>query len=230
MEAKNVIELSQSSIYQRSHLVLSDVNFTLNEGEFVYLIGKTGSGKSSLLKVLYGDLPLQTGQGSVVGMDLKSLKTSKVPDLRRHLGIVFQDFQLLTDRTVEQNLAFVLKATGWKDKATIDKRIDEVLDAVGMLSKKKMMPFRLSGGEQQRVSIARALLNHPELILADEPTGNLDPETSNDIMDLLLSVSKQNNCAVLMATHDYEIIRRYPARKVRCEDGKLFEVVEPITE
>lgn len=230
MEAKNVIELSQSSIYQRSHLVLSDVNFTLNEGEFVYLIGKTGSGKSSLLKVLYGDLPLQTGQGSVVGMDLKSLKTSKIPDLRRHLGIVFQDFQLLTDRTVEQNLAFVLKATGWKDKATIDKRIDEVLDAVGMLSKKKMMPFRLSGGEQQRVSIARALLNHPELILADEPTGNLDPETSNDIMDLLLSVSKQNNCAVLMATHDYEIIRRYPARKVRCEDGKLFEVTEAITE
>lgn len=230
MEAKNVIELSQSSIYQRSHLVLSDVNFALNEGEFVYLIGKTGSGKSSLLKVLYGDLPLQTGQGSVVGMDLKSLKTSKIPDLRRHLGIVFQDFQLLTDRTVEQNLAFVLKATGWKDKATIDKRIDEVLDAVGMLSKKKMMPFRLSGGEQQRVSIARALLNHPELILADEPTGNLDPETSNDIMDLLLSVSKQNNCAVLMATHDYEIIRRYPARKVRCEDGKLFEVTEAITE
>ena len=230
MEAKNVIELSQSSIYQRSHLVLSDVNFTLNEGEFVYLIGKTGSGKSSLLKVLYGDLPLQTGQGSVVGMDLKSLKTSKVPDLRRHLGIVFQDFQLLTDRTVEQNLAFVLKATGWKDKATIDKRIDEVLDAVGMLSKKKMMPFRLSGGEQQRVSIARALLNHPELILADEPTGNLDPETSNDIMDLLLSVSKQNNCAVLMATHDYEIIRRYPARKVRCEDGRLFEVAEAISE
>lgn len=230
MEAKNVIELNQSSIYQRNHLVLSDVNFTLNEGEFVYLIGKTGSGKSSLLKVLYGDLPLQSGQGSVVGMDLKSLKTSKIPDLRRHLGIVFQDFQLLTDRTVEQNLTFVLKATGWKDKSTIDKRIDEVLDAVGMLSKKKMMPFRLSGGEQQRVSIARALLNHPELILADEPTGNLDPETSNDIMDLLLSVSKQNNCAVLMATHDYEIIRRYPARKVRCEDGKLFEVAEAITE
>ena len=230
MEAKNVIELSQSSIYQRSHLVLSDVNFTLNEGEFVYLIGKTGSGKSSLLKVLYGDLPLQSGQGSVVGMDLKSLKTSKIPDLRRHLGIVFQDFQLLTDRTVEQNLTFVLKATGWKDKATIDKRIDEVLDSVGMLSKKKMMPFRLSGGEQQRVSIARALLNHPELILADEPTGNLDPETSNDIMDLLLSVSKENNCAVLMATHDYEIIRRYPARKVRCEDGRLFEVAEAISE
>ncbi len=230
MESKKVIELNQSSIYQRSHLVLSDVNFVLNQGEFVYLIGKTGSGKSSLLKVLYGDLPLENGQGNVVGMDLKTLKTSKIPDLRRHLGIVFQDFQLLTDRTVEQNLSFVLKATGWKDKETINKRIDEVLDSVGMLSKKKMMPFRLSGGEQQRVSIARALLNHPELILADEPTGNLDPDTSHDIMDLLLSVSKKNNCAVLMATHDYEIIRHYPARKIRCEDGKLFEVAEAITE
>jgi len=230
MEAKNVIELNQSSIFQRNHLVLSDVNFTLGKGEFVYLIGKTGSGKSSLLKVLYGDLPLQSGTGAVVGMDLKSLKTSKIPDLRRHLGIVFQDFQLLTDRTVEQNLIFVLKATGWKDKTLINQRVDEVLDSVGMLSKKKMMPFRLSGGEQQRVSIARALLNHPELILADEPTGNLDPETSNDIMDLLLSVSKQNNCAVVMATHDYDIIRRYPARKVRCEDGKFFEVTEAITE
>lgn len=224
MEAKNVIELSQTSIYQRSHLVLSNVNFTLKEGEFIYLIGKTGSGKSSLLKVLYGDLPLDNGAGSVVGMDLKTLKTSKIPDLRRHLGIVFQDFQLLTDRTVEQNLAFVLKATGWKDSKTIQARIDEVLDSVGMLSKKKMMPFRLSGGEQQRVSIARALLNHPDLILADEPTGNLDPETSNEIMNLLLSVSAQNNCAVLMATHDYEIIRRYPARMLRCEDGSVFEV------
>ncbi len=224
MEAKNVIELSQTSIYQRSHLVLSNVNFTLKEGEFIYLIGKTGSGKSSLLKVLYGDLPLDNGLGSVVGMDLKTLKTSKIPDLRRHLGIVFQDFQLLTDRTVEQNLAFVLKATGWKDSKTIQARIDEVLDSVGMLSKKKMMPFRLSGGEQQRVSIARALLNHPDLILADEPTGNLDPETSNEIMNLLLSVSAQNNCAVLMATHDYEIIRRYPARMLRCEDGSVFEV------
>ncbi|HEY4540064.1 MAG TPA: ATP-binding cassette domain-containing protein [Faecalibacter sp.] len=224
MEVKNVIEVNQSSIYQRNHLVLSDVNFTLAEGEFVYLIGKTGSGKSSLLKVLYGDLPLKNGNGKVVGMDLKTLKTSKIPDLRRHLGIVFQDFQLLTDRTVEQNLIFVLKATGWKDKKSIESRIDEVLDSVGMLSKKKMMPFRLSGGEQQRVSIARALLNHPELILADEPTGNLDPETSNEIMNLLLSVSKQNNCAVLMATHDYDIIRRYPARMIRCENGNVIEV------
>ncbi|RLZ12003.1 cell division ATP-binding protein FtsE [Faecalibacter macacae] len=228
MEVKNVIEVNQSSIYQRNHLVLSDVNFTLAEGEFVYLIGKTGSGKSSLLKVLYGDLPLKNGNGKVVGMDLKTLKTSKIPDLRRHLGIVFQDFQLLTDRSVEENLKFVLKATGWKDKNTIEARIDEVLDSVGMLSKKKMMPFRLSGGEQQRVSIARALLNHPELILADEPTGNLDPETSNEIMNLLLSVSKQNNCAVLMATHDYDIIRRYPARKVRCEEGRFLEVTEEL--
>jgi len=223
MEVKNVIEVSQSSIYQRNHLVLSDVNFTLAEGEFVYLIGKTGSGKSSLLKVLYGDLPLKNGSGNVVGMDLKTLKTSKIPDLRRHLGIVFQDFQLLTDRSVEENLKFVLKATGWKDKSSIEARIDEVLDSVGMLSKKKMMPFRLSGGEQQRVSIARALLNHPELILADEPTGNLDPETSNEIMNLLLSVSQKNNCAVLMATHDYDIIRRYPARMIRCENGNVIE-------
>ncbi|MBS7332716.1 MAG: ATP-binding cassette domain-containing protein [Weeksellaceae bacterium] len=230
MEVKNVIEVSQSSIYQRNHLVLSDVNFTLAEGEFVYLIGKTGSGKSSLLKVLYGDLPLKNGSGKVVGMDLKTLKTSKIPDLRRHLGIVFQDFQLLTDRSVEENLKFVLKATGWKDKNSIEARIDEVLDSVGMLSKKKMMPFRLSGGEQQRVSIARALLNHPELILADEPTGNLDPETSNEIMNLLLSVSKQNNCAVLMATHDYDIIRRYPARKVRCEEERFFEVTEELAD
>ena len=224
MEVKNVIEVNQSSIYQRNHLVLSDVNFSLAEGEFVYLIGKTGSGKSSLLKVLYGDLPLKNGSGKVVGMDLKTLKTSKIPDLRRHLGIVFQDFQLLTDRSVEDNLKFVLKATGWKDKSSMEKRIDEVLDSVNMLSKKQMMPFRLSGGEQQRISIARALLNHPELILADEPTGNLDPETSNEIMNLLLSVSQKNNCAVLMATHDYDIIRRYPARMIRCEEGKVVEV------
>lgn len=230
MEVKNVIEVSQSSIYQRNHLVLSDVNFSLAEGEFVYLIGKTGSGKSSLLKVLYGDLPLKNGQGKVVGMDLKTLKTSKIPDLRRHLGIVFQDFQLLTDRSVEENLKFVLRATGWKNNKTMDERIDEVLDSVNMLSKKKMMPFRLSGGEQQRVSIARALLNHPGLILADEPTGNLDPETSSEIMNLLLSVSQKNNCAVLMATHDYDIIRRNPARMIRCENGKVIEVTPEMIE
>ena len=167
---------------------------------------------------------MKNGNGKVVGIDLKTLKTSKIPDLRRHLGIVFQDFQLLTDRSVEENLKFVLKATGWKDKKAMETRINEVLDAVGMLEKKKMMPFRLSGGEKQRISIARALLNHPGLILADEPTGNLDPETSNEIMNLLLSVSQKNNCAVLMATHDYDIIRRYPARMIRCEEGKVIEV------
>ena len=222
-ELNNVIDLKSASVYQRSHLVLSGVNFELQEGEFVYLIGKTGSGKSSLMKVLYGDLPLESGQGSVVNYDLKNLKVSKIPDLRRHLGIVFQDFQLLTDRTVEQNLVFVLKATGWKNSQMIKDRIDQVLDSVGMLSKKKMMPFRLSGGEQQRVAIARALLNSPTLILADEPTGNLDPETSNEIMNLLLSVSKMNNCAVMMATHDYDIIRKFPARMLKCENEKVVE-------
>ncbi|WP_068597518.1 cell division ATP-binding protein FtsE [Vaginella massiliensis] len=222
-ELNNVIELNSASVYQRSHLVLSGVNFQLKEGEFVYLIGKTGSGKSSLMKVLYGDLPLESGKGSVVGYDLKNLKIGKIPDLRRHLGIVFQDFQLLTDRTVEQNLSFVLKATGWKNSQMIKDRIDQVLDSVGMLSKKKMMPFRLSGGEQQRVAIARALLNSPKLILADEPTGNLDPETSNEIMNLLLSVSKLNNCAVMMATHDYDIIRKFPARMLKCENEKVVE-------
>lgn len=222
-ELNNVIDLKSASVYQRNHLVLSGVNFELQEGEFVYLIGKTGSGKSSLMKVLYGDLPLESGQGSVVNYDLKNLKVSKIPDLRRHLGIVFQDFQLLTDRTVEQNLVFVLKATGWKNSQMIKDRIDQVLDSVGMLSKKKMMPFRLSGGEQQRVAIARALLNSPTLILADEPTGNLDPETSNEIMNLLLSVSKMNNCAVMMATHDYDIIRKFPARMLKCENEKVVE-------
>lgn len=224
-ELNNVIELNSASVYQRSHLVLSGVNFQLKEGEFVYLIGKTGSGKSSLMKVLYGDLPLESGKGSVVGYDLKNLKIGKIPDLRRHLGIVFQDFQLLTDRTVEQNLSFVLKATGWKNSQMIKDRIDQVLDSVGMLSKKKMMPFRLSGGEQQRVAIARALLNSPKLILADEPTGNLDPETSNEIMNLLLSVSKLNNCAVMMATHDYDIIRKFPARMLKCESGRIIELM-----
>ena len=223
-EITNVIEIENASVYQRNHLVLSGVNVRLQEGEFVYLIGKTGSGKSSLLKVLYGDLPLESGNASVVGYDLKKLRISKIPDLRRHLGIVFQDFQLLTDRSVEQNLTFVLRATGWKNSQQIKDRIDFVLDSVGMLSKKKMMPFRLSGGEQQRVAIARALLNSPSLILADEPTGNLDPETSNEIMNLLLSVSKQNNCAVLMATHDYDIIRKHPSRMLKCENGRVIEL------
>lgn len=216
-----VIQLERAFIYQRNHLVLSNVDFELNEGEFSYLIGKTGSGKSSLLRVLYGDLPLEEGFGKVVGIELNGMKVSKIPTLRRHLGIVFQDFQLLLDRNVERNLSFVLKATGWTDKQLINDRIDEVLESVGMISKKKMMPFRLSGGEQQRVSIARALLNHPELILADEPTGNLDPETSVEIMNLILNLSKERNVAVLMATHDYNIIQKFPAKTFKCEDGKV---------
>lgn len=221
MMSDKVIQLERAFIYQRNYLVLNNVDFNLNVGEFAYLIGKTGSGKSSLLKVLYGDLPLTEGYGSVVGIDLNGMKTSKIPTLRRHIGIVFQDFQLLLDRTVEKNLSFVLKATGWKDKNLINDRIDEVLDSVGMISKKKMMPFRLSGGEQQRISIARALLNHPELILADEPTGNLDPETSSEIMNLILNLSKERNVAVLMATHDYNIIQKFPAKTFKCEDGKV---------
>ena len=221
MMSEKVIRLERAFIYQRNYLVLSNVDFELNEGEFAYLIGKTGSGKSSLLKVLYGDLPLTEGYGNVVGIDLNGMGTGKIPNLRRHLGIVFQDFQLLLDRNVEKNLSFVLKATGWKDKNQINDRIDEVLESVGMISKKKMMPFRLSGGEQQRISIARALLNHPQLILADEPTGNLDPETSAEIMNLILNLSKERNVAVLMATHDYNIIQKFPAKTVKCEDGKV---------
>ncbi len=219
--SNKVIQLERAFVYQRNYLVLSNVDFELNEGEFAYLIGKTGSGKSSLLKVLYGDLPLNEGYGKVGGIELNGMSTGKIPNLRRHLGIVFQDFQLLLDRNVEKNLSFVLKATGWKDKTLINDRIDEVLESVGMISKKKMMPFRLSGGEQQRISIARALLNHPELILADEPTGNLDPETSVEIMNLILNLSKEKNVAVLMATHDYNIIQKFPAKTFKCEDGKV---------
>lgn len=220
--SEKVAHLEKAFVYQRNHLVLSNIDFELYEGEFAYLIGKTGSGKSSLLKILYGDLPLNEGYGKVVGIELNGMKTGKIPLLRRHLGIVFQDFQLLLDRNVEKNLTFVLKATGWKDKKKINDRVDEVLESVGMISKKKMMPFRLSGGEQQRISIARALLNEPKLILADEPTGNLDPETSGEIMDLILSLSKEKNVAVLMATHDYSIIQKYPSKTFRCQEGKVF--------
>lgn len=220
--SEKVVHLEKAFVYQRNHLVLSNIDFELNEGEFAYLIGKTGSGKSSLLKILYGDLPLTEGFGKVVGIELNGMKVRKIPVLRRDLGIVFQDFQLLLDRNVEKNLIFVLKATGWKDKKKINDRVDEVLESVGMISKKKMMPFRLSGGEQQRISIARALLNEPQLILADEPTGNLDPETSSEIMDLILSLSKEKNVAVLMATHDYSIIQKYPSKTFRCQDGKVF--------
>ena len=215
----NVISLRDVKIVQKNFTVLSNVNLTIEKGKFNYLIGKTGSGKSSLLKVLYGHLPLREGEGEVVGFDLKKLKVSRIPDLRRKLGIIFQDFQLLMDRTVEKNLLFVLEATGWKDRSLMEERIDDVLSSVGMKTKKHKMPHELSGGEQQRVAIARALLNHPELILADEPTGNLDPETSNDIMTLLRQVSEDRNCAVLMATHDYHLIQNFPGQAIRCEDG-----------
>lgn len=216
-----VITLKNAKIVQKKFTVLSDVNLSIKRGKFNYLIGKTGSGKSSLLKVLYGHLPLSEGQGEVVGFNLTKLRTTHIPDLRRKLGIVFQDFQLLMDRSVEKNLLFVLEATGWKNKTLMEDRINEVLSSVGMKTKKHKMPHELSGGEQQRVAIARALLNHPELILADEPTGNLDPETSNDIMTLLRQVSQEENCAVLMATHDYHLIQSFPGEAIRCEDGKV---------
>lgn len=220
----DIITLENAKIVQKNFTVLSDVNLTIKRGKFNYLIGKTGSGKSSLLKVLYGHLPLKEGKGEVVGFDLTKLRTSQVPDLRRKLGIVFQDFQLLMDRSVEKNLRFVLEATGWKNKTLIEDRINEVLGSVGMKTKKHKMPHELSGGEQQRVAIARALLNHPELILADEPTGNLDPATSNDIMTLLRQVSQEQNCAVLMATHDYHLIQNFPGEAIRCEDGKIITI------
>lgn len=217
----DVITLKNAKIVQKKFTVLSDVNLNIKRGKFNYLIGKTGSGKSSLLKVLYGHLPLSEGQGEVVGFNLTKLRTTHIPDLRRKLGIVFQDFQLLMDRSVEKNLLFVLEATGWKNKTLMEDRINEVLGSVGMKTKKHKMPHELSGGEQQRVAIARALLNHPELILADEPTGNLDPETSNDIMTLLRQISIEENCAVLMATHDYHLIQNFPGEAIKCEDGKV---------
>ncbi|MCB9201793.1 MAG: ATP-binding cassette domain-containing protein [Flavobacteriales bacterium] len=224
MSKHSIIKLKDASIYQKSFLVLSKVNMDFSTGDFAYIIGKTGSGKSSLMKVLYGDLPLQEGEGEVVGMNLRQLKTSKIPLLRVKLGIVFQDFQLLTDRTIEGNLLFVLKATGWKDKYAISERIDEVLDSVGMATKKHKMPHEISGGEQQRIAIARALLNHPELILADEPTGNLDPETSREILRLLKKISKEKNCGILMVTHDYNIIQNFPATAYKCENGSITKL------
>lgn len=220
-----LLSLTQANIHQGDHLVLQDVNFSLKKGEFVYLIGATGSGKSSLLKTLYGDLPLQNGQGHIAGMRLENLKDREIPFLRRKLGIVFQDFQLLTDRSVKDNLLFVLKATGWKDKKAIDARIEEVLTKVGMAAKGYKMPHQLSGGEQQRVAIARALLNNPEVILADEPTGNLDPGTSEEIMILLKDICAQER-AMLMATHDYALILKFPSRTLRCKDGFLTETVQ----
>ncbi|MFN8291648.1 MAG: ATP-binding cassette domain-containing protein [Chitinophagaceae bacterium] len=221
--AEPIIELKNANIYQGSNLVLQHVNLTVNKGEFVYLVGKTGTGKSSLLKTLYGELELREGEGTVAGFSLRGLDWKKVPFLRRNLGVVFQDFQLLTDRNVNDNLKFVLRATGWTDVKLMDEKISDVLDKVGLKAKGFKMPFELSGGEQQRVDIARALLNSPKLILADEPTGNLDPETSDEIMNLLFHISRDYNTAVVMASHDYIVVNKYPARTIRTERGQITD-------
>jgi cell division transport system ATP-binding protein len=219
-----MLQLVDASIFQRENLILSNVNLDIKKGDFNYIIGKTGSGKSSLMKTLYGDLPLTVGTGSIVDFDLIKLKEKEIPYLRRKIGIVFQDFKLLNDRTVYNNLLFVLKATGWKNKAEMDTKINDVLEKVDMKTKGFKMPFQLSGGEQQRVAIARALLNNPEMILADEPTGNLDPKTSVEIMNVLEDINK-SGITILMATHDYALILKFPHKTIKCEGNKVFEVV-----
>lgn len=218
-----IVELRSANIYQQGTLILQNVNLKITKGEFTYLIGKTGSGKSSLLKTIYAALPLTEGKGEVVGYDLTTLNRHTIPLLRRKLGIVFQDFNLLTDRTVEQNLRFVLEATGWEDENSRLKRMLEVMEQVGLAEKLYKMPHELSGGEQQRIVIARALLNKPALIIADEPTGNLDPETSDDILLLMRQLAQKNDSAVLFATHDYRILENFPARILRCLNGKILE-------
>jgi cell division transport system ATP-binding protein len=222
---KNIISIEDANIYQEKNLILKKVNLNIKQGDLVYLVGKTGSGKSSLLKTLYADLDLKDGLANVIGYDLRKLKEKEIPFLRRKIGVIFQDFQLLTDRTIQDNLLFVLKATGWKNKELMKVRVDNVLDKVGMKTKGFKMPFQLSGGEQQRVAIARALLNDPELIIADEPTGNLDPKTSEEILDLLMKISK-NDKAILMATHDYSLILKYPGKMIKCDQGKVFSIEE----
>ena len=221
--AETIAEIRNANIYQGDNLVLQNVNLQVDKGEFVYLVGKTGTGKSSLLKTLYGELPLKEGQATVVGYNLRDLTWKTVPYLRRNLGVVFQDFQLLTDRNVNDNLKFVLKATGWKDEKLMNEKIADVLDKVGLKSKGFKMTYEMSGGEQQRVDIARALLNSPKLILADEPTGNLDPETSDEIMNLLIHIAKDYGTSVIMATHDYMVIKKFAARMVRTEAGRVID-------
>lgn len=221
MSGSPIIELANANIYQRDNIILSNVTFSIGRGDFVYLIGKTGSGKSSLLRTLYAELPSYEGIVNVAGFDLTDIKRKEIPYLRRKLGIVFQDFQLLEDRDVEGNLKFVLNATGWYDKDEIDRRIDEVLEMVGLKEKRHSMPHNLSGGEQQGVTIARALLNHPDIILADEPTGNLDPETALDVLKLLLKIA-DSGTAVLMATHNYGLIQKYPGRIIKCENHQVI--------
>ncbi len=222
MALDTIIEFENAQIFQKDHLVLKDVNLAISKGEFVYFIGKVGSGKSSLIKTINAEIPLKDGEARIADFDLNKIKTKQVPQLRRKLGIVFQDFKLLTDRNVFENLHFVLKATGWKNKKEINDRIADVLDRVGLSYKGYKMPHQLSGGEQQRVVIARALLNDPEIILADEPTGNLDPETSENLMKILFDISN-NGRAVIMATHDYNMVKKFTARTVKFENGKLIE-------
>ncbi len=223
--SQSILSLRNATIYQEGKTILSDVNLEVNQGEFIYVIGKTGSGKSSLLKTLYADLELKEGAGHIVDFDLATLKEDDIPFLRRKIGIVFQDFKLLPDRTVKDNMLFVLKATGWTDITEMLQKIDEVLDKVGMKDFANKMPHQLSGGEQQRVAIARALLNDPELILADEPTGNLDPQTSAEVLEVLRKIN-ENGKTVLMSTHDYALLVKFPFKTLKCEDAKIFEVVQ----
>lgn len=220
-----ILSLKGAAVYQKENMILNDISLDVKKGEFVYLIGKTGSGKSSFMKTLYADLPLSEGHGRIVGFNLKTMEEKDIPYLRRKLGIVFQDFKLLPDRNVHNNLLFVLKATGWKDTTQMNEQVEAVLDKVHMKTKGFKFPHELSGGEQQRVAIARALLNDPELILADEPTGNLDPQTSVEVMKVLQDINKSGR-TILMATHDYALILKYPAKTLKCDGSKVFEVIQ----
>ncbi len=225
---ETILKLQDVAVFQNENLILKDISLEVKKGEFVYIIGKTGSGKSSFMKTLYADIPLKQGSGNVVDFDLKKLQEKDIPYLRRKLGIVFQDFKLLSDRNINNNLRFVLKATGWTDTTKMDSKIEEVLDKVGMKTKGFKFPHELSGGEQQRIAIARALLNDPELILADEPTGNLDPQTSVEVMKVLQDIN-QNGRTIIMATHDYALILKYPHKTLKCDGSKVFEVIQKAT-